>query len=146
MKLALARAMLLQADILLLDEPTNHLDTTNVAWLVNYLCTQPNITAMIVSHDSTFLDNVCTDIFHYESRKLKRYRGNLSEFVKVRTSTAACTRVGVDARARVWARLCVCACTHTHALAGQRVGVQRARQCQCFAYRGTRERMRSSVC
>lgn len=40
MKLALARAMLLHADILLLDEPTNHLDTTNVAWLVNYLTTQ----------------------------------------------------------------------------------------------------------
>jgi ABC-type Mn2+/Zn2+ transport system ATPase subunit len=40
MKLALARAMLLQADILLLDEPTNHLDTTNVAWLINYLKTQ----------------------------------------------------------------------------------------------------------
>ena len=40
MKLALARAMLLHADILLLDEPTNHLDTTNVAWLVQYLTTQ----------------------------------------------------------------------------------------------------------
>jgi len=51
MKLALARAMLLRADILLLDEPTNHLDTTNVAWLENYLITQPNITCMIVSHD-----------------------------------------------------------------------------------------------
>ncbi len=39
MKLALARAMLLHADILLLDEPTNHMDTANVAWLVNYLNT-----------------------------------------------------------------------------------------------------------
>jgi ABC-type transport system involved in cytochrome c biogenesis ATPase subunit len=37
MKLALARAMLMKADILLLDEPTNHLDVTNVAWLENYL-------------------------------------------------------------------------------------------------------------
>ncbi len=37
---------------------------------------------MIVSHDSGFLDNVCTDIIHYESRKLVHYRGNLSEFVK----------------------------------------------------------------
>ena len=36
MKLALARAVLRNADILLLDEPTNHLDTVNVAWLVNY--------------------------------------------------------------------------------------------------------------
>lgn len=40
MKLALARAVLLQADILLLDEPTNHMDTTNVAWLIDYLTNQ----------------------------------------------------------------------------------------------------------
>lgn len=37
---------------------------------------------MIVSHDSGFLDNVCTHIIHYENRKLRRYKGNLSEFVK----------------------------------------------------------------
>lgn len=84
MKLALARAMLLHADILLLDEPTNHLDTTNVQWLINYLVTQPNITAMIVSHDSGFLDATVTDIYHYETRRLRRYKGNLSEFVKMK--------------------------------------------------------------
>ena len=82
MKLSLARAMLIGADILLLDEPTNHLDTTNVAWLENYLVSQTQITSMIVSHDSGFLDHVCTDIIHYKSRRLRRYRGNLSEFVK----------------------------------------------------------------
>lgn len=83
MKLALARAMLMKADILLLDEPTNHLDVVNVAWLEHYLITQPNITCIIVSHDSAFLDKVCTDIVHYCERQLKRYAGNLSEFVKV---------------------------------------------------------------
>jgi elongation factor 3 len=84
MKLALARAMLLKADILLLDEPTNHLDTTNVEWLQNYLTSMPDVSSMIVSHDSGFLDAVCTDIIHYESRKLVLYPGNLSEFVKVK--------------------------------------------------------------
>lgn len=82
MKLALARAMLMHADIFLLDEPTNHLDVVNVKWLENYLNNLPNVTSMIVSHDAQFLDNVCTDIIHYEVLKLKRYRGNLSEFVK----------------------------------------------------------------
>ncbi|SCU78659.1 LAMI_0A05380g1_1 [Lachancea mirantina] len=81
MKLALARAVLKNADILLLDEPTNHLDTVNVAWLVNYLNTC-GITSIIVSHDSGFLDNVCQYIIHYEGLKLRKYRGNLSEFVK----------------------------------------------------------------
>ncbi|KAG0023037.1 translational elongation factor EF-1 alpha, partial [Podila clonocystis] len=82
MKLELARAMLMNADILLLDEPTNHLDVTNVAWLENYLTSLTNVTSMIVSHDSSFLDTVCTGIIHYESRKLKKYRGNLSKFVE----------------------------------------------------------------
>jgi elongation factor 3 len=82
MKLALARAMLMEADILLLDEPTNHLDVTNVAWLQNYLVSLTNVTSMVVSHDSGFLDAVCTDIIHYEDCKLKRYRGNLSAFVE----------------------------------------------------------------
>ena len=84
MKLELAVAMLLHADILLLDEPTNHLDVSNVAWLEKYLVGLKNVTCMIVSHDSGFLDNICTHIVHYEDRKLKTYRGNLSEFVKVK--------------------------------------------------------------
>ncbi|CDS11682.1 hypothetical protein LRAMOSA03945 [Lichtheimia ramosa] len=83
MKLALARAMLMNADILLLDEPTNHLDVVNVAWLENYLLGLKTVTSIIVSHDSGFLDHVCSDIIHYEGNyKLKRYKGNLSEFVK----------------------------------------------------------------
>ncbi|KAI8369228.1 armadillo-type protein [Radiomyces spectabilis] len=83
MKLALARAMLMNADILLLDEPTNHLDVVNVAWLENYLLGLKTVTSIIVSHDSGFLDHVCSDIIHYEANyKLKRYKGNLSEFVK----------------------------------------------------------------
>lgn len=84
MKLELARAMLMEADILLLDEPTNHLDVSNVAWLTKYLTSLKNVTSIIVSHDSGFLDDVCSHIIHYEYRKLKTYKGNLSEFVKVK--------------------------------------------------------------
>lgn len=84
MKLELARAMLLQADILLLDEPTNHLDVKNVQWLQDYLITHTDITSLIVSHDLGFLDAVCTDIIHYENKKLAYYKGNLLDFVKVK--------------------------------------------------------------
>ncbi|KAF4418854.1 elongation factor 3 [Fusarium austroafricanum] len=85
MKLALARAMLQRADVLLLDEPTNHLDVANIAWLENYLKSHPDITSLIVSHDSGFLDNVTTDIYHYEpNKKLACYKGNLAAFVKIR--------------------------------------------------------------
>ncbi len=66
--------MLMKADIMLLDEPTNHLDVKNVAWLEDYLTHLPDVTSMVVSHDSGFLDHVCTGIIHYENRKLKHYR------------------------------------------------------------------------
>lgn len=81
MKLALARAVFEAPDILLLDEPTNHLDVKNVAWLENYLTTSP-CTSIIVSHDSKFLNNVIQHVIHYERFKLRRYRGNLTEFAK----------------------------------------------------------------
>ncbi|MCJ1291967.1 hypothetical protein MMC34_003517 [Xylographa carneopallida] len=84
MKLALARAMLMKADVLLLDEPTNHLDVSNVKWLQEYLKSHTEITSLIVSHDSGFLDEVCTDIYHYESKKLVCYPGNLAAFVHVK--------------------------------------------------------------
>ncbi|GAD91591.1 mRNA-nucleus export ATPase (Elf1), putative [Paecilomyces variotii No. 5] len=84
MKLALARAMLMKADVLLLDEPTNHLDVANIKWLQEYLKKHTEITSLIVSHDSGFLDEVCTDIYHYEQKKLVCYKGNLADFVKVK--------------------------------------------------------------
>jgi elongation factor 3 len=84
MKLALARAMLMEANVLLLDEPTNHLDTTAVAWLTRYLAGLSDVTVLVVSHDTQFLDNVVTDILHYEEQKLVPYHGNLSHFVRLR--------------------------------------------------------------
>merc|ERR1712166_1567483 len=81
MILALARAMLAKADIMLLDEPTNHLDVTNVAWVKQYLNSLDDVTSIIVSHDSKFMDDVCTHIIHFEERKLITYIGNLQAFV-----------------------------------------------------------------
>lgn len=81
MKLALARAVFEKPDILLLDEPTNHLDVKNVKWLEDYLTSSP-CTSIVISHDSKFLNNIIQHVIHYERFKLKRYRGNLDEFVK----------------------------------------------------------------
>ena len=96
MKLALSRAMLLNPDMLLLDEPTNHLDQFAVKWLTEYVQNLKTCTCLIVSHDTNFLDNVCTNIIHYENLKLKSYRGNLSDFVKQKPEAKAYYELSSD--------------------------------------------------
>ena len=81
MKLALARAMCLNADILLMDEPTNHLDVMNVKWVEEYLIGLKNVTCVIVSHDTGLLDRVCNNIIAIDNLKLKQQRGNLTDYV-----------------------------------------------------------------
>merc|ERR1711939_439907 len=85
MKLALARAMLQHADILLLDEPTNHLDVINVAWVKNYINQLTNVTAIMVSHNSGFLNDCCTDILHIERLKLHHSKGGDENWVPMKT-------------------------------------------------------------
>lgn len=89
MKLRLAEAVLVKPDILLLDEPTNHLDSSCVQWLTSYLKTQRDTTVLCVSHDTQFMENICSDIIHYEQRvewgphrKLVHYKGSMSAFVE----------------------------------------------------------------
>ena len=96
MKLALSRAMLLNPDMLLLDEPTNHLDQFAVKWLTEYIQNLKTCTCLIVSHDTKFLDAVCTNIIHYENLKLKSYSGNLSEFVKQKPEAKAYYELSSD--------------------------------------------------
>jgi elongation factor 3 len=96
MKLALSRAMLLEPDMLLLDEPTNHLDQFAVKWLTEYIQNLKKCTCLVVSHDTTFLDNVCTNIIHYENLKLKSYKGNLSDFVKQKPEAKAYYELSSD--------------------------------------------------
>ena len=80
MKLALVKAMASSPDLLLLDEPTNHLDRVNIEWLQEYL-TRSHVSCLIVSHDSGFLDSVCTHIIYYQGLKLGTHVGNLASFV-----------------------------------------------------------------
>jgi len=86
MRLALACATARGANLLLLDEPTNHLDVAAVGWLVDFIngthvSRDMGVTAMIVSHDAEFLDQVCTDMIHFSpDGKLAYHPGNFTTF------------------------------------------------------------------
>ncbi|CAF1341869.1 unnamed protein product, partial [Didymodactylos carnosus] len=86
MRISLARALFIEPTLLILDEPTNHLDLNAVIWLDNYLQSWKK-TLLVVSHDQSFLDNICTDIIHLDQKKLFYYKGNYSLFKKMLTQT-----------------------------------------------------------
>merc|ERR1719428_1311383 len=89
MKLAISRAMLCNPDIILLDEPTNHLDVLNVKWVQDYLINLKDVTSIMVSHDTKTLNRVCTHILHIFDLKVKLYKGNLTDFVKIHPECSA---------------------------------------------------------
>ena len=74
--------------LILMDEPTNHIDALSIIWLKNYIKTTKNTTFLIISHDIKFMDEICTNMIHYETLKLKVYRGNVTEFVKQKPEAA----------------------------------------------------------
>lgn len=76
---ALARVLLMNADLLLLDEPTNNLDLNSIEWLEGFI-KNSSAACMIVSHDRFFLDKTCTRILELDSlaRRIVSYSGNFS--------------------------------------------------------------------
>ena len=84
-RVALAQALIDRADVLILDEPTNHIDADAVAWLEEYLMTEPGA-LMMVTHDRYFLDRVVNRIVELDRRKLVSYPGNYSRYLELRTA------------------------------------------------------------
>ncbi len=83
MRIALGKILLQSPDLLLLDEPTNHLDLETIEWLENYLLNQ-KVAMVIVSHDRSFLDRVCTKIVNTERGQSKTYLGNYTSYIQQR--------------------------------------------------------------
>ena len=81
MRIALGKILLQTPDLLLLDEPTNHLDLETIEWLENYLLNQ-KVAMVIVSHDRSFLDKVCTKIVNTERGESKTYLGNYTSYIQ----------------------------------------------------------------
>jgi ATP-binding cassette subfamily F protein 3 len=104
MRIALARALMAPSELLLLDEPTNHLDLDAMIWLERWLGGYEG-TAIIISHDSEFLDAVCTAILHIEQQQITRYKGNYTAFLSQRAERLRQAQVAMQRQAQETERL-----------------------------------------
>ncbi len=95
MRIALGKILLQSPDLLLLDEPTNHLDLETIEWLENYLLNQ-KVAMVIVSHDRSFLDKICTKIVNTERGQSKSYLGNYSSYIQQKDFEIESTKVAYE--------------------------------------------------
>jgi ATPase subunit of ABC transporter with duplicated ATPase domains len=79
LRVLLAQTLAADPDVLLLDEPTNHLDILSIRWLEKFL-QEFEGTAVVISHDHRFLDNVSTDILDVDYELITLYPGDYSSF------------------------------------------------------------------
>lgn len=78
-RVALAKALISEANFLLLDEPTNHLDMQSVNILIQAL-QQYEGTFITVSHDRHFIRGVANKIWYIENHQIKEYPGTYEEY------------------------------------------------------------------
>jgi ATPase subunit of ABC transporter with duplicated ATPase domains len=79
LRVLLAQTLAADPEVLLLDEPTNHLDILSIRWLEKFL-QEFEGTAVVISHDHRFLDNVSTDILDVDYETITLYPGDYSSF------------------------------------------------------------------
>ncbi|MFQ5349450.1 MAG: ABC-F family ATP-binding cassette domain-containing protein [Thermoanaerobaculia bacterium] len=80
LRVLLAQVLAAKPQALLLDEPTNHLDILSIRWLEKFLQGFAG-TAVIISHDHRFLDNVCSHILDVDYDTVTLYTGDYTAFV-----------------------------------------------------------------
>jgi ATP-binding cassette subfamily F protein uup len=86
-RVALAAALVQQAELLVLDEPTNHLDVEGVTWLAEYL-TRRRGALLVVTHDRWFLDAVVARTWEVADATVRQYDGGYAAYVLARAERA----------------------------------------------------------
>ena len=95
MRIALGKILLQEPDLLLLDEPTNHLDVETIQWLEGYL-TEQTAALVVISHDRSFLDRVCTQVVSTGRGISRAYLGNYTAHLEQKALEQAATQAAFE--------------------------------------------------
>lgn len=87
-RVALAKLMLLQANVLILDEPTNHLDLVSKEVLEAALLDYEG-TLLFISHDRYFLNKLADRVLELTPDGVVEYLGNYDDYVEKKRELAA---------------------------------------------------------
>merc|ERR1712190_13271 len=77
-KMQLACAQLINADILMIDDPTGHLDVKNIQWVTNWLGNFPG-SIIATSANTQSMNQMCTHIVDFHERKLRQFKATKGE-------------------------------------------------------------------
>ena len=102
-KAALAKVLIEGADLLLMDEPTNHLDMEMTEWLEDFLGRQ-QLSLLLVTHDRTFLDHVCSKILEIDNGKVYTYKGDYAYFLEKKAERESLERAEVEKARNIYRR------------------------------------------
>ncbi len=78
---AIARTLASGASFFTFDEPTNHLDLESIEWLEEKMKVERE-GFVLVTHDRSFLDAVCSSVIEIDRNRLYKYEGNYSEYLE----------------------------------------------------------------
>ena len=82
-RLALAKMLLMPANLIVLDEPTNHLDMRSKEVLQEALSDFEG-SLIVVSHDRDFLDPLVTKVVEFKDSAIRTSLGSVTEFLEKR--------------------------------------------------------------
>lgn len=77
-KMQMACAQLIEADILMIDDPTGHMDVKNVEWVKDWLRNFPG-SIIATSANTSFLNEMCTHVVDFNDRKLRQFKADKGE-------------------------------------------------------------------
>ncbi len=80
MRVELAKILVRKPEFILLDEPNNHLDIYSIIWLEKFIADYHGC-VIVISHDSTFLNNAVHKILEIENGKVDEYDCNYTQYL-----------------------------------------------------------------